>query len=124
MQIKTDAAHMISLLDKFKADFSEVGHGGFGKQQLTAAEKAVEALDTFVKSLAPLDSLAKYFQTNVSTRAGAPKGGTRKKSPCLKCEAEGIKPPKDGQGGRVGRFCEDHKDISQGEKDKLKKKAA
>ena len=125
MQIKSDVSHTIDQLDKFKEEFGAIGHGGFGKQVISAAEKAVESLQAFNGSLSALDGLAKFFEKAGGTTRGAKAGGTRAKSPCLKCVDDGKPvPPNMGLGGRVGRFCALHLSISQTEKDKLKKKAA
>ena len=109
MQIKTDTTHMINELEKFKEEFGALGHGGFGKQVISAAEKAVESLQAFNGSLSALDGLAKFFE-----KTGTKPKGTRSKSPCLVCGKPSI-------GGRVGRLCEEHKDTPQAKKAALLK---
>ena len=100
------------------------------KGTIQAAEKAEDALKAFQSASAAasghLEDMLKVqsiLTGKSAARATRGAGGTREKTPCLKCLAEGVKPPKMGLGGRVGRFCDDHKDILPAEKKKLKDKA-
>jgi hypothetical protein len=89
------------------------------KGAIQAAEKAEDALKGFMSASETAKShLADMLKVQAilegKQSAGSRRG--RKPSLCLKCG-------KPATGGRVGRFCVDHKDLPAAEKEKLKKAA-
>ncbi len=87
-----------------------------GETLKDALGKYVLAFGTVEDSRKTLEKEMSNLDALLGVGGRSRKSGTRSKGACLKCGKPSI-------GGRVGRFCDDHKDLSKSDKNALKKAA-